>query len=144
MKSSKLHVFKSANSADIEYVIWGVPPGGRELLNRKLFKGAKLSEIVLSRFEKGKPADPTKNMSSEDAKKWWDEHEKNKDNFKSASEEIVLTRQAKDQGHAITIVSVPPREEDTIPVPLDVSRELIGEQKRIFSLVKEHNIIEGK
>jgi hypothetical protein len=56
----------------------------------------------------------------------------------------VAARQAKDQGHAITIVSVPPREEDTIPVPLDVSRELIGEQKRIFSLVKEHNIIEGK
>ena len=38
-----------------------------------------------SRFEEGKPADPTENMSPEDAKKWKTEHDKNKDNFKSAS-----------------------------------------------------------
>jgi hypothetical protein len=34
-----------------------------------------------SRFEEGKPADPTENMSEADAKKWKIEHEKNKDNF---------------------------------------------------------------
>jgi hypothetical protein len=39
----------------------------------------------LSRFEEGKPADPTENMSPEDAKKWKEEHDKNKDNFKEAS-----------------------------------------------------------
>lgn len=38
-----------------------------------------------SRFEEGKPADPTQNMSPEDAKKWKTEHDKNKDKFKSAS-----------------------------------------------------------
>lgn len=38
-----------------------------------------------ARFEEGKPADPTQNMSDEDAKKWKVEHDKNKDNFKSAS-----------------------------------------------------------
>lgn len=39
---------------------------------------------VLARFEAGKPADPTENMSPEDRDKWWAEHEKNKDNFKQA------------------------------------------------------------
>jgi len=45
---------------------------------------------VLSRFEEGKPADPTENMSPEDAKKWWAEHEKNKDNFKTAATYPIL------------------------------------------------------
>lgn len=38
-----------------------------------------------AKFEEGKPADPTENMSPEDAKKWRLEHLKNKDNFKGAS-----------------------------------------------------------
>jgi len=38
-----------------------------------------------SRFEEGKPADPTKNMSPEDKAKWHSEKEKHKDEFKSAS-----------------------------------------------------------
>ncbi len=42
-------------------------------------------EDVLSRYEEGKPADPTENMSDEDAKQWKLEHLKNKDNFKEAS-----------------------------------------------------------
>lgn len=43
-----------------------------------------------SKFEEGKPADPTDNMSEEDAKKWRIEHLKNKDNFtdKSAAENL--------------------------------------------------------
>jgi len=45
------------------------------------------NQKVLSRFEEGKPADPTENMSEEDAKKWWEMHEKNKDNFKSAMQD---------------------------------------------------------
>ena len=36
------------------------------------------------KFEEGKPADPTENMSPEDAEKWKVEHLKNKDNFKGA------------------------------------------------------------
>lgn len=43
-------------------------------------------EEKLSRFEEGKPADPTENMSDEDAKKWREENEKNRDNFKSAAD----------------------------------------------------------
>lgn len=53
--------------------------------------GKQASEPVadekLSRFEEGKPADPTENMSPEDAKKWKEEHDKNKDNFKSAGKD---------------------------------------------------------
>ncbi len=43
-----------------------------------------------SRFEEGKPADPTENMSPEDAKKWKEEHAKNKDNFKAAARIVPL------------------------------------------------------
>lgn len=39
---------------------------------------------VMGRFEEGVPADPTKNMSEEDAKEWNRQNELNKDNFKSA------------------------------------------------------------
>lgn len=38
-----------------------------------------------SKFEEGKPADPTENMSPEDKATWKEEHEKNKDNFKAAA-----------------------------------------------------------
>lgn len=40
----------------------------------------------LSKFEEGKPADPTENMSPEDAKEWKLENLRNKDNFKEAAE----------------------------------------------------------
>lgn len=47
----------------------------------------KNSEKALeSKFEEGKPADPTKNLSPEDAKKWKEEHDKNKDKFKAAAD----------------------------------------------------------
>lgn len=38
-----------------------------------------------SRFEEGKPADPTENMNEADAEKWKTEHDKHKDEFKEAS-----------------------------------------------------------
>lgn len=54
--------------------------------------GAKLAsddEEKQSRFEEGKPADPTQNMSPEDKKKWQAQKEKNKDRFKAASEALA-------------------------------------------------------
>jgi hypothetical protein len=45
----------------------------------------KAADEHLSRFEEGVSADPTKNMSPEDAETWKEEHAKNKDNFKSAA-----------------------------------------------------------
>lgn len=42
-------------------------------------------EELTSRFEEGKPADPTEDMSPEDKKEWWEHHEEHKDNFKEAA-----------------------------------------------------------
>jgi len=51
---------------------------------RRLASGCGDDEI-LSRFEEGEDADPTSQMSPEDAKKWRDNTEKHKDQFKGAS-----------------------------------------------------------
>lgn len=51
----------------------------------KVTKGRRTAsedEDKESRFEEGKPADPTKNMSPEEAKKWREMNEKHKDKFK--------------------------------------------------------------
>jgi len=58
-------------------------------LAKELLAGgdSKESEEKESRFEEGKPADPTENMSKEDAAEWKKQNEKNKDKFKSAAEE---------------------------------------------------------
>ncbi len=56
----------------------------RMLLRSMGAKVASEDEEKFSRFEKGKPADPTQNMSLEDKKKWNDEKERNKDRFKNA------------------------------------------------------------
>jgi hypothetical protein len=59
-------------------------------LARRYLKPDMLESMVTasdekeSRFEEGKPADPTENMSEEDAAKWKTEHDNNKDNFKAA------------------------------------------------------------
>lgn len=47
-------------------------------------RGKKAEEEKQTKFEEGKPADPTENMSPEDAKAWKVEHNENKDNFKAA------------------------------------------------------------
>lgn len=46
--------------------------------------GCNLEGPLMGRFEKDKPADPTENMSPEDAKEWWKQNEANKDNFVQA------------------------------------------------------------
>ena len=75
--------------------------GARSMIN--LLKGAiknkkelisKLAsddEDKTSRFEEGKPADPTKNMSPEDAKKWKENTEEHKDDFKKEAKVEVKT-----------------------------------------------------
>ena len=63
-------------------------------LARRLLRPDMLDSLVLasdekeSRFEEGKPADPTKNMSEEDAEKWKDNTDKYEDKFKSASSDM--------------------------------------------------------
>jgi hypothetical protein len=43
-----------------------------------------------SRFEEGKPADPTENMSPEDAKEWEENNEKYKDKFKKEAADSII------------------------------------------------------
>jgi hypothetical protein len=61
---------------------------------------------VLSRFEEGKPADPTKDMSPEDAEKWREEHEKNKDRFKTSAERVVGRYHQAGYGYGVSRMSV--------------------------------------
>jgi hypothetical protein len=56
-----------------------------ESLAQKALKQVKIAssdDDKQSRFEEGKPADPTKDMSEEDAQKWKDNTEEHKDRFK--------------------------------------------------------------
>jgi hypothetical protein len=54
------------------------------------------AEEVVSRFEKDKPADPTENMDPEDAAKWDEENEKNKDKFKTAAAPVFRSVETRD------------------------------------------------
>jgi len=49
---------------------------------------------VMAKFEKGKPADPTENMSPEDAAEWNKQKEEHKDQFKSARQRLSWSRKA--------------------------------------------------
>lgn len=49
-----------------------------------------------AKFEEGKPADPTENMSPEDAAEWKRQHDKNKDKFKSAGDDLEDEKQSKE------------------------------------------------
>jgi uncharacterized protein YicC (UPF0701 family) len=62
----------------------------------KIKTEARKVNVIEARFERGKPADPTENMSKEDADRWWEEHEKNKDNFKAATMTGPVAEEAKE------------------------------------------------
>lgn len=75
----------------------GISPSSSKIANTlgdvvSALVGDTVAEEVHSKFEEGKPADPTENMSDEDAKKWRVEHLKNKDNFKAANPEEHVSR----------------------------------------------------
>lgn len=44
-----------------------------------------MSAPAVAKFEEGKPADPTVNMTDEQKKVWWEHHDRNKDKFKAAA-----------------------------------------------------------
>jgi hypothetical protein len=54
-----------------------------DLYENALTKLATMDDAKRSRFEEGKPADPTENMSPADAAEWKKQNDKNKDKFKS-------------------------------------------------------------
>lgn len=49
-----------------------------------LIKSAEQEAPMVGKFEKGKPADPTSQMSPEDAKKWQEMNDEHGDKFKTA------------------------------------------------------------
>jgi len=62
----------------------------------KDLRQAKISEEKFSRFEEGKPADPTENMNDDDAKEWEEMNAKYEGKFKTAEDHVfdqtVLSR----------------------------------------------------
>jgi len=65
---------------------------------KKMQEGQRTTEPVdemaaleeLAKFEEGKPADPTQDMSPEDKAEWKKQHEIHKDNFKAAGAEMQV------------------------------------------------------
>jgi len=70
--------FRARRESDVTVML--AEKGGKQVTHAPIFAG----EEIDAQFEKGKPADPTENMSPEDAAKWKEENEKNKDKFKEA------------------------------------------------------------
>lgn len=62
-----------------------IPPKVKAKFEARL-ASTETSEDKESRFEEGKPADPTENMSPEDAAEWKRQHAENKDNFKESAD----------------------------------------------------------
>lgn len=82
------------------------------------------SEDKESRFEEGKPADPTEEMSEDDANKWKVEHLKNKDNFKEAFDKSAM------DGAKFEKVVLPRMKNKHKPEEIyAVLEELLGEDK---------------
>lgn len=71
----------SSPSEVIDLLASANPSLTTDQLTEVALKWAEEEDEKLSKFEEGKPADPTENMSEEDAKKWRLEHLNNKDNF---------------------------------------------------------------
>lgn len=99
------------------YEAVGLKPGegGKMVPNCVPVKKASSEPVAddwkAARFEEGKPADPTENMSEEDAAKWKVEHEKNKDRFKSAKlqarQEAILKKYLASGGDAMMFDDLP-------------------------------------
>jgi len=73
---------------------------------------------MMARFPEGEPADPTKNMSEEDKKKWLAEKEKHKDEFKAASsrERTTWDKEAgKDKGPGVPDGTGPRKDDPECP-----------------------------
>jgi hypothetical protein len=88
-----------------------------EQISKRLKRRTASEEDRESRFEEGKPADPTKNMSPEDAKKWKEQNDRHKDKFKSADAQKEsakwIQKAIKDKGALHRHFGIP--EDETIP-----------------------------
>jgi len=83
-RDKKLTIYLSGPDADTTVTdIEQVPSGDEDM---KLSTDAFAEALKDSKFEKGKPADPTKNMSDADAKEWKKQKDEHEDEFKSAAD----------------------------------------------------------
>ena len=71
----------------------GLNPSASKIANTLLDIAKHLAgeKALRARFEEGKPADPTDNMSPADAKEWKAQTEENKDNFKTAASDAKVS-----------------------------------------------------
>lgn len=84
-RDKKFNLYLSGPDADTTVTEIAQVPSESEPM-----KAAKMSEDEKeAKFEKGKPADPTKNMDSADKKEWNEQKDEHKDEFKAASETRV-------------------------------------------------------
>lgn len=63
-------------------------PDGSGNIGKRAAEEDDSDDGVMAKFEKGKPADPTKNMSPEDAAEWKEQNEEHADQFKSARQRL--------------------------------------------------------
>jgi len=88
--SMSTHISHDHGPADFDSIIAdlkkGKMPKGFKHNEGAKFKPGKTGSEEEARFEEGVPADPTENMSEEEAKKWRLENLQNRDNFKESSE----------------------------------------------------------
>ena len=75
------------------------------------------SQDLQARFEEGKPADPTKNMSPEDKKKWEDMNEKHRDKFKGAAEVLPFEEAMFSKGEDVALEDLPKELQENVKNP---------------------------
>jgi hypothetical protein len=75
-KQNELHKDQFKAASENLLAAWGTVIGAAQVDEKE------------GRFEEGKPADPTKNMSPEDAAEWKKQHDLHKDEFKAAAKKL--------------------------------------------------------
>lgn len=112
--------FKTRKSWEITVVL--AEKGGHPVTHAPLFasEDEPASDEKEGKFEEGKPADPTENMSPEDAAEWEKQNEANKDKFKKDALAYVTFR----KGDRIRIKPVPSGLRASYPAN-DIAQEMV-------------------
>jgi hypothetical protein len=78
-------------SHELEHILKSTRPGGvgsleytHKIHKKQASTTSVADQAIRSRFEEGKPADPTENMDPEDSKKWKQQTSEHRDDFKAA------------------------------------------------------------
>ena len=96
------------------------------------------SQDLQARFEEGKPADPTKNMSPEDKKKWEDMNEKHRDKFKGAAEVLPFEEAMFSKGEDVALEDLPKELQENVKNPPPEVKDL-KEDMQEESMMEKHD-----